>query len=352
MSNYKIYVGDCKDKLKEIDSESIDCVITSPDYWQQRGDTEILPGEIGLEASYTEYVDKVASLFNTEIHRVLKPTGIVFIVISDTYNTKKKGNTNGIRTSKGSGTVTQKKGMQEFGTSGVDKQLQPGIMQGSLLWIPFFIFSKMTLSGKWAARNLCIWYKLNGQPNTSPSRFGIGDYEFIPMFSKIPTGYNFNSPKVPMRGSPGEFKFVRQVWPVPPQRGSKEKHYSQFPLVVADRCIQAGCPEEGGTVLDPFAGSGSAGVAALLSGRNFIGIEIVPKFAKIAQSKLDRISSDEHERSELFQELQQSRRKLHALETGFSQRVEEEEDGGSTRENGEEKTGSSGTNLTLDDFSM
>jgi hypothetical protein len=55
------------------------------------------------------------------IRRVVKSTGTLFLVISDSYNTPKIRNTNGIPTSKGSGTVKQKTGMHEFGTSGVNK---------------------------------------------------------------------------------------------------------------------------------------------------------------------------------------------------------------------------------------
>ena len=45
---------------------------------------------------------------------------------------------------------------------------------------------------------------------------------------------------------------------------------------------------EGQTVLDPFTGSGSHGVAALQSGRNFIGFEIEPKYCKIATNRLNK----------------------------------------------------------------
>ncbi|HEX6281380.1 MAG TPA: hypothetical protein VFZ67_04075 [Nitrososphaera sp.] len=55
---------------------------------------------------------------------MLKRTGTLFIVINDTYNTPKLGNTNGIPTNRGSGTVKQKAGMHEYGTGGVNKKLQ------------------------------------------------------------------------------------------------------------------------------------------------------------------------------------------------------------------------------------
>jgi hypothetical protein len=64
----------------------------------------------------------------------------------------------------GSGTVKQKAGMHEFGTSGVNKKLQPGIMARSALLIPWRLAIAMVDSGKWADRNNIIWFKRNGQP--------------------------------------------------------------------------------------------------------------------------------------------------------------------------------------------
>ncbi len=52
-NNFRLYYGDALTVLKEsLSSESVDCVITSSDYWQLRGDTDILPGEIRLEEKF------------------------------------------------------------------------------------------------------------------------------------------------------------------------------------------------------------------------------------------------------------------------------------------------------------
>jgi DNA modification methylase len=175
LSAFQLFQGDATTVLKDsVATESVDMVFCSPPYWQLRGSTETLAGEIGLEESCKEYLSKVLTVFN-EVHRVLKRTCTLFIVINDTYNTPKLGNTNGIPTSRGSGTVKQKTGMHEHGTSGVNKKLQAGIMPNSALQIPQRLTIAMIDSGKWCLRNGIIWYKRNGQPNTSPSRFGLGD---------------------------------------------------------------------------------------------------------------------------------------------------------------------------------
>ena len=64
---------------------------------------------------------------------------------------------------------------------------------------------------------------------------------------------------------------MRDVWFIAP-KGFKDAHFAVFPEELARRCILAGCPE-GGIVLDPFAGSGTLGVAALAEGFDSILIE-------------------------------------------------------------------------------
>ena len=58
-----------------------------------------------------------------------------------------------------------------------------------------------------------------------------------------------------------------------------------FPEKLVEPCILAGCPE-GGTVLDPFMGSGTTGVVAKRHGRNFIGIEINPQYELLARERI------------------------------------------------------------------
>jgi DNA modification methylase len=282
---FQLYQGDAATVLKDsVATESVDMVFCSPPYWQLRGSTEILAGEIGLEESYKEYLGKVLAVFNNEVHRVLKRTGTLFIVINDTYNTPKLGNTNGIPTSHGSGTVKQKAGMHEHGTSGVNKKLQAGITPNSALQIPQQLAIAMIYNGKWCLRNDIIWYKRNGQPNTYASRFGLGDYEHVYFFTKQSAGYYFKPQYEPFTSAEGKQKQKRQVWDIPTQP-SKEQHYSQFPPALCNLCIEAGCPENG-TVCDPFMGSGTTGLAALQAGRNFIGIDISPECVEITRKRL------------------------------------------------------------------
>ncbi|MBD0694030.1 DNA-methyltransferase [Streptomyces sp. CBMA123] len=66
--------------------------------------------------------------------------------------------------------------------------------------------------------------------------------------------------------------------------GKDQDHTTQEPLEVMQQLVQI-CPA-GGTVLDPFTGTGSTGVAALREGRRFLGIELNPHYADIAEQRL------------------------------------------------------------------
>ena len=74
------------------------------------------------------------------------------------------------------------------------------------------------------------------------------------------------------------------VWEIVPDRN--DKHPCSFPLELPSRCIKTFCPL-GGTVFDPFMGSGTTGVAAKNLDRNFIGIEMDAEYFKIAQKRIE-----------------------------------------------------------------
>jgi len=82
---YEIKVGSVFDKIKEIGDESIDCVVTSPPYFNLRDYGK--ENQIGTEKSLDEYIKNMVSVFE-EVKRVLKPTGTVWLNLGDTYKDK------------------------------------------------------------------------------------------------------------------------------------------------------------------------------------------------------------------------------------------------------------------------
>jgi len=82
----------------------------------------------------------------------------------------------------------------------------------------------------------------------------------------------------------------RSVWTVP-AKGFKGAHFAVFPLNLIRPCVLAGCPV-GGTVLDPFFGSGTTGIAATIYGRGYIGIDLNPSYLEMAKKRLARVEKN------------------------------------------------------------
>ena len=87
----ELLCGDSLEVLKTLPSDSVDCCITSPPYYALRDYGE--KGQIGLEDSPMEYIDKLVAVFH-EVKRVLKPEGTLWLNIADSYcGTGNKGGT-------------------------------------------------------------------------------------------------------------------------------------------------------------------------------------------------------------------------------------------------------------------
>jgi site-specific DNA-methyltransferase (cytosine-N4-specific) len=111
---------------------------------------------------------------------------------------------------------------------------------------------------------------------TRPPKYGPGTPE-VTTARRYGSGRNHDR-RHPNGRNPGD------VWSIPtrPYRGP---HFAAYPIDLPLRCIAAGC-KPGGTVLDPFAGSGTTGLAAIQLGRRFTGIDISANFALLAADRL------------------------------------------------------------------
>jgi len=85
----------------------------------------------------------------------------------------------------------------------------------------------------------------------------------------------------------GPTRNKRSVWTVATQP-YPEAHFATFPEKLVEPCILAGCPA-GGTVLDPFCGSGTVGVVCKRHGREFLGIELNPAYIEMAERRMSGI---------------------------------------------------------------
>lgn len=136
--------------------------------------------------------------------------------------------------------------------------------------------------------NVITWAKTNPPPNIS-RRFFTHSAEFVIWARKHkakPHYYNYELMKLVNGG-----KQMTDVWHLPAIARWKKscgKHPTQKPLALLVRMILASTTP-GAWVLDPFAGSGTTGVAASLSGRRFLGIEQEEAFLSLARARREEI---------------------------------------------------------------
>jgi len=165
--------------------------------------------------------------------------------------------------------------------------------------VAYSVFSK---SKKLKLRNRIIW--TFGHGAHCRKRFS-GRHESVLWFTKgsvyrfsldavrVPQKYpGKRHHKGPKQGEPSGNPLGKNpgdVWEIPNVKSNhveKTAHPCQFPVTLAQRLVKALCPR-GGLVVDPFLGSGSTAIAALLEGRRFMGCDIEPKYVRIAQSRID-----------------------------------------------------------------
>lgn len=333
----KIYNEPCIKTLRRMDDNSIDCVVTSPPYFNLRAYTDS-EFEIGREQTPNEYIDNLVEVF-TEVHRVLKSTGTVWVNIGDSYNGNKKRNTN----EKWSAVNTE-----EF-----EKKKWNGCKNKDLIGIPWMLAFAMRDRCGFYLRQDIIWYKGNAMPESVKDRC-VKSHEYIFLFSKSEKYYfdyeAIQEPAVTFENKPvventgirmGGKKYgdsddplfttksgkewkpqmknlhkngqtvqsmhknraeggtdvmyavrnKRDVWHVNTQPSSME-HIAMYPERLIMPCILAGCPE-GGVVYEPFAGSGTTCLATIhaLGNRNFIGSELSAEYAEIARKRIQNEKS-------------------------------------------------------------
>ncbi len=295
-----IHVGDNLFHLTNIPDNSVDMCVTSPPYYNLRDYKN--SGQIGTENTVKDFVENLCKVFD-EIYRVLKPTGSCWVNIGDTYDKKK------------------------------------------LLQVPSRFEIAMCDRG-WHLRNEIIWSKPNPQPISSKDRFW-GNHEKFFWFVKDVKKYYFNRDAIlvpqaeisirrmfsknnmskrkdfnatskegfaissnsqdkhyaRMREEMGidkEFNYEELIksgkcptrpefdtWNVPSVT-YKGAHFAVYPPELIEKPILSCCPEQG-IVIDPFMGSGTTGEVAKLNNRKYIGLELNPEYAILANERISKV---------------------------------------------------------------
>lgn len=270
-----IHIGDCRTIIATLPANSVHCCVTSPPYWGLRDYGQ--DKQIGLESTPEAYVAEIVAVFD-EVRRVLRDDGTLWLNLGDSY--------------------------------GPGKQLTG---------IPWRVAFALQASG-WYLRQDIIWHKPNPMPESVTDRCTKA-HEYVFLLSKS-RKYHFDAsaiaepaihggrvvdytgaqknndvdPKMQRTRCNGRKITVkdtrnrRSVWTIP-TRPYSGAHFAVMPSALVRLCILAGCPE-GGTVLDPFFGSGTVGQVAERLGRRWIGIELNPEYAELADERTSQTGLD------------------------------------------------------------
>ena len=293
--------GNVLDRIKDIPGKSIQCVVTSPPYWGLRnyGEEE----QLGLESTPEEYVHHMVQVFRG-VRDAMKDDGTLWLNIGDSY---------------ASSGQFGKPGEQAIGPKELSygrAPTPPGLKVKDLVGIPWRLAFALQRDD-WFLRQDIIWAKGNPMPESVKDRC-TKSHEYIFLLTKRPRYYfdykaiaeksiyfeidkRAKLGRVPHKSgksasensqyaingvgfSDDGLKNKRSVWTVT-TKPFKGAHFAVFPMDLIEPCGLAGCPE-GGTVLDPFGGSGTTGLVAQNNNRNAILLELNPEYIEIAESRL------------------------------------------------------------------
>ncbi|MFA6134738.1 MAG: site-specific DNA-methyltransferase [Phycisphaerae bacterium] len=267
----KILVGDCREVLKAIPSDSVSLVVTSPPYADQRKNTY---GGIRPDA----YVDWFLPI-SEQLLRVIKPDGSFVLNIKE-------------RVAAG-----------ERHTYVLELIL--AMRKQGWLWTEEYIWHKKNCHpGKWPNRFRDAWERcLHFTKTTSFAMYQeavmvpMGDWRHARLKKLSETDkrrdnshVNSGFGKRIANWVGREMAYPTNVIHLATECGNRN-HSAAFPLDLPKWFIRL-LTKEGDLVLDPFLGSGTTAVAAIQLGRYFVGVEIDPSFVSLAKSRIKLECSD------------------------------------------------------------
>jgi len=282
--------GDALIELQKLSSKSCHSCVTSIPFFLLRDYG--VKGQYGLEETVGEWVARHVAVFR-EVRRVLRDDGTLWMNVADSYvanasySERKRHSTSALRRAK----------RRAFHTTHLQRKC--------LFFAPQRLAIALAEDG-WIARAEIILEKDNVDGcKDRPVR----THEYVYLFSKRDTyyydadalrvDYSHNTsrrgystaPRIPKSADYDrtyelhpDGKLRGSIWRAGPATGAGD-HPAPMPLPLAVDCVVAGCPE-GGTVLDPFVGSGTTAVAAVENGRHCVGIDLSKNYLSVARKRL------------------------------------------------------------------
>lgn len=314
----EILIGDCRDRLREMEPQSVNCCVTSPPYFGLRDYGHA--GQIGLEWTPEAFVTQLVEVFR-EVRRVLRDDGTLWLNLGDTYQNS-KGQAGG---------VDPKQPARRHGLRPQDRPPPPGLKAKDLIGIPWMVAFALRADG-WYLRQDIIWVKPNAMPESVRDRCTKA-HEYIFLLSKGPR-YYFDADAI-SEAAAGDPSSIKNRWDtkdqdVPGQKPQKRRsrvstpmheqydtcgqsgldvagrggrrnkrsvwtvatrpfkgaHFATYPADLITPCVLAGSPA-GGVVLDPFAGAGTTAIVARHHQRSAVLIELNPEYAAMALARIE-----------------------------------------------------------------
>jgi site-specific DNA-methyltransferase (adenine-specific) len=321
----QILVGDAAARLHEVREASVDMVLTSPPYFRLRDYGA--SGQLGSETHVDEWVEQLRVVFR-QVRPLLTQTGTLWLNLGDTYST---------HASQGAARKSLLLGPERLVRGLVTDGWH---LRNKVIWqktnpVPTSVADRLTTTWEVVyllTPNPIYYFDLDSirtphrsaspKPRHIPATLapGYGHERWRGSNADSTTGLDelkrLGRSGHPLGKNPGD------VWPIATSRAGKG-HHATFPIALADRAIRAGCPErrcsqctaawlrrlvrhedgtahkeplrptcacgapgELGLVLDPFMGLGSTAIAAEQLGREWLGIELNPEFARAAESRI------------------------------------------------------------------
>ncbi|MGH8542070.1 MAG: DNA-methyltransferase [Gammaproteobacteria bacterium] len=327
----QVLIGNARERLQELPGASVDCVITSPPYFAQRD--YAVDGQLGAQGHVDAWVKEILDVCR-ELARVLKPSGSLFLNLGDGYSRHLK---------EGATKKSLLLGPERVALALTD---DGWLLRNKVIWaktnpMPASVTDRLSCSYEvlyFLTRQRQYYFDLNAirvpalsmpHPGRTLRAQHYPPREAVPHVGRVPRidlNHGLAALKAAGRESHPLGRNPGDVWPMATgaYRGS---HFATFPIELVRRPLLATCPEhvctacgmpwkrtmqrqhgrllatgplrpvcschsdgnavsQPGVVLDPFLGAGTVAVAAEQYERDWIGIELNPDYAALAEDRL------------------------------------------------------------------
>ena len=296
---HELRLGHALDLVSTVPDSSVQCVVTSTPYWGMRvyedtyaatwSDGDLCP--YGLEQTPEAFARHTAEVLDA-LSRVLTPDGSIWWNIMDSYNTRTQVRSSAVEALR----AMQGRDQRTWSEHSL-RRYSAGhayLKDGEQCLIPTMIAERASRIGLYV-KAVVTWAKRSSMPEPHNSRVSRNlEYvlhitkERTPKFSRRP--YHTSEARYGGRISEWETEKLSDVWILNTSNGSAG-HGAQFPEALPGRCI-ALTTEPGDLVLDPFVGSGNAGVAAIHHGCSFLGFDVSQTYLALAKERIEEASED------------------------------------------------------------